>query len=158
MSKSCDWWLLLVYLILISEATVCELQHIVGCVGRGVSKLWCTCERCMLLRCTKAIFERLTCSSQELSLPANIEYRPCQQSPQAQYNACPPPPVSDYLQDVGQEKQPPTQHMSPEAVDKHTKMLHMLRAPWPVNLRHVVGFDVCFLAALCVGPRYSPVF
>ena len=158
MSKSCDWLLLLVHLLLIRQATVGELPHVVGCVGRGVSKLWCTCERCILSRCPNAIFEKMMCSSKRLSLHANRGYKPCQQPTRAQNNACPPPPVSDYMQDVGQEKQPPTQHMSSQAGTKETKMIHMLRAPWPMDLFHVVGCHVFLLAALCVGPRYSPVF
>ena len=68
----------------------------------------------------------------------------------------PPPPVTDYLQDSGQQVQEPTQQIREEPVLKHTEMLHMLRVEGPVNLLHVLGLDVCFLAALCVGP--APLF
>ena len=56
------------------------------------------------------------------------------------------------------KKQQATQHMTPEGIRKHSRMLQLLCALWPVELFHVVGCDVSFAAALRVGPRYSPVF
>ena len=112
-----------------------------------------------MLRGPKAIFETLICSFQrrfrymrsEVAGHASNHPGPNPMLP-------PPPPVLDYLQDIGQEEQVCNSAAQIRSGVAAYQMLHMLRAPWPVNLPHVVGFDVCFLAALCVVPAYSPVF